>query len=246
MKPVIRHVATTAVALAAFGAAAFAVFVGSGVYNFAADDPHTAVVGSLLQTMRERSIATRARPLPVPDLGDTRRIVQGAGNYQAMCIGCHLAPGMGASELSRGLYPAPPGLARSRLDPAQAFWVVKHGVKASGMSAWGKSMSDEYLWNMVAFLQVLPTLDEAGYHGMVAQSGGHQHDGGAAGEAHERGEAQHHGGGGETDPHQEGGSAARAPQAAPTPPGATHSHADGSQHRHTLRPAAADRPPPGR
>ena len=35
------------------------------------------------------------------------------------------------------------------------------GIKASGMPAWGKSMGDEYIWNMAAFIQKLPTLDAA-------------------------------------------------------------------------------------
>ena len=129
-------------------AAAFALFVGSGAYNFAADEPHTAAVSSLLETMRERSIETRASGLQAPDLTEATRIVQGAGNYNSMCVGCHLAPGMSESELSKGLYPAPPNLSKERVDPGQAFWAIKHGIKASGMPAWGKSMSDEYVWNM--------------------------------------------------------------------------------------------------
>src|SRR3546814_7743124 len=54
------------------------------------------------------------------------------------------------------------------------------------MPAWGKSMDEEYIWNMAAFLQVLPTLDEGEYQAMVARSGGHSH------------------GGGETKPHADG------------------------------------------
>src|SRR3546814_12702681 len=78
----------------------------------------------------------------------------------AMCTGCHLAPGMSETEMSRGLYPAPPDLTKTTVEAAEAFWVIKHGIKASGMPAWGKSMDEEYIWNMAAFLRVLPTLDE--------------------------------------------------------------------------------------
>jgi mono/diheme cytochrome c family protein len=41
-------------------------------------------------------------------------------------------------------------------DPAAAFWTIKHGIKATGMPAWGKSMGDEYIWGIVAFLDQLP------------------------------------------------------------------------------------------
>src|SRR3546814_8967077 len=76
-------------------------------------------------------------------------------------------------------------LTQHEVDATVAFWVIKHGVKMSGMPAWGKSMSDEYIWNMAAFLQQLPDLDEEQYKALVATSGGHSH------------------GGGETQPHEE-------------------------------------------
>lgn len=44
MKPVVKDVIVTVAALATGGLAVGAVFVKSGVYNFAADEPHTAAV----------------------------------------------------------------------------------------------------------------------------------------------------------------------------------------------------------
>ncbi len=222
MKPVVKHVSVTAAVLLLGGAAAAALFAWSGAYNFAADDPHTAAVGAFIETMRERSIETRAAKLSPPDLGDEHRIVQGAGNYAAMCVGCHLAPGMGESELSKGLYPGPPNLSKEKVDARHAFWVIKHGVKASGMPAWGKSMGDEYVWNMAAFLQKLPGLDAEQYEAMVARSGGHHHD---------------HG-----DDHDGDGHGAEAAATAPGTPTAGdapsaaatgHAHADGKRHLHS-------------
>lgn len=158
---------------------AVAGFLWSGAYDVGADDPHTTPVRGLLAFVRDRSIAARASRLEVPaDLDDPARITQGAGNYDAMCATCHLAPGVRETELSRGLLPAPPDLTRGEVDAAAAFWVVKHGIKASGMPAWGRSMDDPYIWNLVAFLQALPGMDEARYASLVADSGGHSHGGG--------------------------------------------------------------------
>ncbi|MNF95360.1 hypothetical protein D3C84_781070 [compost metagenome] len=161
------------------GAAGVAGVVYSGVVNVAADDPHYSLVHALLTAARDRSIEVRARDIQVPPLDDLALVRAGAGNYDAMCVGCHLAPGVDASELSQALYPAPPNLARQGVDgdPAAAFWVIKHGIKATGMPAWGKSMGDEHIWGMVAFLQRLPGLDAAGYRQLVASSAGHQHGG---------------------------------------------------------------------
>jgi hypothetical protein len=96
-----------------------------------------------------------------------------------MCVACHLAPGAAGTELSQGLYPAPPNLSTQAIrSPEHAFWVIKHGIKASGMPAWGKSMDDPYIWDMVAFLQAMPTMDAAAYRDLVASSDGHSHGGG--------------------------------------------------------------------
>lgn len=204
-------------------ALAAAAFVWSGLYGVGADDPHTRPVHALLQSVRDRSIDARAGKLAVPDLTDEARIVQGAGNYDAMCTGCHLKPGLSATELSRGLYPAPPDLTRQHVDAARAFWVVKHGIKASGMPAWGHSMEDAYIWNMVAFLQRLPDLDATGYQALVDRSGGHSHGGG---------ETDGHAGKGEDHPHGDGMQDHHADDPVPASP-TTHVHADGKRHEHT-------------
>src|SRR5919106_731333 len=106
------------------------VIVYAGLYNVAADVPHTGPVYWLLETVRERSIAVRAPDIVVPDdLADPNRIASGAGQYAEMCASCHLAPGMKRTEISRGLYPRAPELRRrSRSTPAEDFWVVKHGI----------------------------------------------------------------------------------------------------------------------
>lgn len=163
------------------GGVALAVgFLWSGIYNIGADDEHWPLVYRTLGTLRERSVTVRANRITVPALDDPALIRQGAGNYQAMCVGCHLAPGQASSEMSRGLYPRPPQLASParKADAAHDFWVIKHGIKASGMPAWGKSMEDAYIWGLAAFVRKLPTLSPEQYRALVAASGGHAHGGG--------------------------------------------------------------------
>ncbi len=185
-------------------ALAAGIFVWSGLYNIGADDPHFRTTHTILETLRDRSIEARASKLEIPDLSDPAKINQGAGNYNAMCTSCHLSPGMAETELSKGLYPAPPNLTKMMVKPEHAFWIIKHGIKASGMPAWGKSIDDAYIWNMAAFLQKLPTLDAAQYKAMVAQSGGHSHGGGETGaheHSHAEGDAHHDDGDGHDDDH---------------------------------------------
>jgi mono/diheme cytochrome c family protein len=151
----------------------------SGVYDIAADAPHWPVTEQFLEVLRDRSIASRADRIDVPDLDDAALIRSAAGNYDVMCASCHLKPGKTDSELHRGLYPAPPAFAQRGIgDPAQAFWVIKHGIKMSGMPAWGRSMEDKYVWGLVAFARKLPQLTPEQYHDEVVASGGHHHGGG--------------------------------------------------------------------
>ena len=146
------------------------VFVYIGRYDIGADAPHTRPVATLLTVLRERSIRAHAADLQVPDLSDPQRILQGAGQYAAMCTQCHLTPAMRHSEIRPGLYPQPPDLTRVRVDPKVAFWAIKHGIKMSAMPAWGSSHDDATIWSMVAFLQKLPDLSPQQYRDIVAKA----------------------------------------------------------------------------
>lgn len=160
--------------LAAIGAAALGI--NRGFYNVAADVPHAQPVYWLLETARNRSIAVRATDVDVPaDLSDPKRIALGAGQYAEMCSNCHLAPGKERTEISRGLYPRAPELRRGTdLTPAEEFWVVKHGIKATGMPAWGVTHNDGLLWNLVAFLRKLPELSPEDYQALVKSAPTHE------------------------------------------------------------------------
>jgi mono/diheme cytochrome c family protein len=152
-------------------------FVYSGIFNVAADAPHTAFTQAILESVRSRSIATRARNIRPPPLDDAALIATGAGHYAAMCSGCHLAPDWKVdSEMRAGLYPKPPDLTRPlRTSPTEAFWVIKHGIKMSGMPAWGKTHDDASIWALVAFLQKLPGLSPAQYLALAKSGAESQH-----------------------------------------------------------------------
>jgi mono/diheme cytochrome c family protein len=156
------------------GAVAAAIY--TGLYNIAADVPHTQPVYWLIETVRNRSVAVRARNVNVPnDLNDASRVSRGAGQYAEMCSSCHLAPGMKRTEVSQGLYPRAPELRRStELTPAEQFWVIKHGIKMTGMPAWGVTHDDELLWDVVAFVRKLPELTPEQYKALVKNAPTHE------------------------------------------------------------------------
>lgn len=164
-----EHVIVVVIVLAAITVGA-GVWAYSGLYNVGADDHHWPLTYRLLQTVRNRSIHVRSEHVKVPNLEDPQLVLKGAGQYAAMCTGCHLAPGVEDSELRAGMYPQPPNLSRTPVDPRVAFWVIKHGIKMSAMPAWGTTHDDATIWSMVAFLQKLPSLSPAQYKAIVAKA----------------------------------------------------------------------------
>lgn len=165
------------------GVLAGTAMVYAGMINVSADTPHNQFVYRMINTAREQSIKRHVRDVAVPaNLADSERVRRGAGNYAAMCVECHLAPGKTESEIRMGLYPQPPDLARpgeaSADRAARRFWVIKHGIKASGMPAWSKGgIEDAAIWDLVAFLQRMPALSPTQYLALVESSEGHSHAG---------------------------------------------------------------------
>lgn len=163
-----------------------AAFVVSGAYDIGADSPHWRLTERIIGLLRDRSVAARTENIVVPKLDDESRVAEGAEHYGAMCSGCHLAPGKRDSEIRPGLYPKPPVLAEVRdLDPREAFWIIKHGIKMSGMPAWGTTHSDEAIWNIVAFLEKLPDMTPERYRALAGDHAGEAHDHGAGDDDHE-------------------------------------------------------------
>jgi len=147
------------------------IFAWFGLYNIGADDHHWTLTYNFLQSVRNRSIHVRSEHLEVPNLNDPQLILKGAGQYAAMCTGCHLRPGESDSELRKGMYPQPPNLSTVHIDPQDAFWVIKHGIKMSAMPAWGMASHDDLtIWSMVAFIEKLPGMMPEQYKAIVARA----------------------------------------------------------------------------
>ncbi|MGY8869945.1 MAG: c-type cytochrome [Pseudomonadales bacterium] len=94
----------------------------------------------------------------------------------SLVVGCHLKPGKSVSDFTLGLYPSPPNLAAipradadEKSQDQRSFWIIKHGVKASGMPAWGPRHDDARIWSMVAFLKRLPYLTPGQYQIITAR-----------------------------------------------------------------------------
>lgn len=142
------------------------IVAASGVISIKASSGHWAITEWFLRFSMKRSIATHSLGINVPaNLASQNLIVQGARHYEIGCRSCHGAPGLARPRIVRGMLPPPPDLVpRIReSNPQKLFYVVKHGMKFTGMPAWPSQQRDDEVWAMVAFLLKMPGLDEAGY-----------------------------------------------------------------------------------
>ena len=119
--------------------------------------------------VRDESIKRQARNVKVPELDDPEKVHAGFRNYHAMCVVCHTAPGATPSEISRGMYPAAPDLATSAKNrtSAELYMIIRNRLKMTGMPAWEASHSGDRIWELVAFLRVLPDVSAEDYQAAV-------------------------------------------------------------------------------
>ena len=142
-----------------------AAVVYFGVYDVAAVDQHLVPTYWLIYTNMERSVHERAKRVEAPPLDDPARTRRGVALYREHCLRCHGAPAVAPEPFALGMNPVPANLAHTSRErtPSELYWTVKYGLKMTGMPAWQFRLSEEQLWDVVAFLGVLPHLSPAAY-----------------------------------------------------------------------------------
>ncbi len=170
-------VAIIVICLGAFAAAM------TGIYNIAATVPHTGLERIIFSTVMRNSVISRAAN-NVENVRSEDQVRKGFREYAEMCTICHGAPGKEQSEISKGMHPGPPNLAEAprQWNSAQLFWIVKNGIKMTGMPAFGPTHSDDQIRNIVAFVQRLPRMSPDAYKAMEE----------ASSEAHSDPSMEHH------------------------------------------------------
>lgn len=145
------------------------VVAHGGVADVAATSGHWAPVEWLLTAARDSALDRRAAEVleaGVPDLDDPVRLARGAPLYREHCAFCHGAPGAERAAAGRGMNPPPPDLAGGPLSErqaARAFWILDHGLKMTGMPAFGRELERETLWDLVAVQHRLGEITPADY-----------------------------------------------------------------------------------
>jgi mono/diheme cytochrome c family protein len=154
-----------AIALAVLVPAGVYAFVKSGVYDVAASRRHTKFTEWITHDTMIHSVRRHAAGISPPPSTITRQLVAGYCAYETHCVACHGAVAVPREQWVSGMEPQPPYLldVTERFAPPQLFWITKNGIKMTGMPAWGDSMSDRQIWNVVAWIEASRNLPPQTY-----------------------------------------------------------------------------------
>ncbi|TVV75370.1 c-type cytochrome [Sphingomonas solaris] len=161
-------------AVAAFVTLALAglLFAWSGIFNIAASSGHWPVTDWFLHWAMRNSVRTHAAFSVPKDAADPTGMVSAAGHFDASCAICHGAPGRRPSPVMQAATPPAPDLAVNAREwsDRQIFWILRHGVKYTGMPAWPALDRTDEIGRMTAFVRALPTMTQARYETLVGRA----------------------------------------------------------------------------
>ena len=142
-----------------------------GLAPLQASSGHWAATQWLLEFVKHRSVATQSPNIEPPDLTDRGLVTLGAGHYETGCRVCHGAPGQAMPVVPGQALPPPPYLAEiaERYEPQELFFIIRHGIKFTGMPAWPAPERAEEIWAVVAFVELFPQLSASDYARWISE-----------------------------------------------------------------------------
>ena len=160
-----KRILLTIAVLVPLGALGAFLFAWSGLYNVSASSGHWPVSTWFLHFGLRNSVETQSMLIDVPDLSHPAQAMLGLGHYQYACAPCHGSPAVAPNAIAQQMLPVPPYLPDKvgEWEDEELFWIVKHGLKYSGMPAWPTQQRDDEVWGVVAFLRRMPSMGPEEY-----------------------------------------------------------------------------------
>ena len=173
--------------------AAGAFFVHTGRLPVAATTPPD-VVDRVAMTAKFEAVRRGGNGLQVVLPTDAASIARGREHYVENCLPCHGGPGVKPAEFAQGMNPGPPDIdgALQNYTDAQLFWVIKNGLRATGMPAFGVNHKDDEIAAIAAFVRRTPRLTPEERKELAAAAPHEDHHHESGGEAQPGGAEPHH------------------------------------------------------
>jgi len=114
---------------------------------------------SALDNSVERHAPRANNPVPPTD----ENLIEGLKIYTMNCALCHGGIDRKPSTLANSFYPPPPNLILHPMDDPEwhVYFVIRTGVRYTGMPAWDKALSEPDLWKLTAFITRIDKLPPA-------------------------------------------------------------------------------------
>jgi len=102
-------------------------------------------------------------PLPPQPPNNALSLATGQMLFGGECASCHGQDGRTPTDIGRWMYPRTLDLSSQEVQQwseAELFWIIKNGIRLSGMPAFGKVHSDEQIWHLVHFVRTVGRLPQ--------------------------------------------------------------------------------------
>jgi mono/diheme cytochrome c family protein len=127
--------------------------------GLSAQTPPTAVEEWIATTARHFATPLSARNMRNPVPLTAAALAEGRAHFSDHCASCHGNDGSGKTQIGSSLYPKAPdmqGAHTQRLSDGELFYIIKNGVRLTGMPAWAGDHDDVDNWRLVHFIRHLP------------------------------------------------------------------------------------------
>lgn len=126
-----------------------------GLMPVNADGTHSSLEARVMPLVLHASIVRHASADTNPLAVNEENLKAGVSTYKEMCARCHSTPAGNPSVYGQSFYPPAPQFpgGMSNYTDSQLFWLIKHGIRNTGMPAWGAMLSDDEIWQLVSLLK---------------------------------------------------------------------------------------------
>ncbi len=114
---------------------------------------------TLASAAKEWLIARAARgPLPPAPADDEASVTAGKSLFGMGCATCHGQDGRTPTPIGKSMYPRAVDLGSAdvqEMSDAEMFWVIKNGIRLTGMPGFANINSDQEIWQLAWYVRSL-------------------------------------------------------------------------------------------
>jgi cytochrome c len=138
-----------------------ALWLLPGTFSAKATPPEWEIKGA--RFIRHLATPSHFLKMSNPVRFSPKILAEGRHHFADHCATCHANNGSGKTKMGPNFYPPVPDLrdpAIQTMADGEIFYVIHHGIRFTGMPAWGKGLPEEDLesWKLVLFIRHLPNI----------------------------------------------------------------------------------------